>query len=301
MVVPLAPEVLAPFSRFSLYNSPYPAHNRGCAVDLYPPLVNPTVSSGCTSTCAPSPIAGEVLDIRTTRAPPKPYAAEHDHLVLVDTDEHLARVLHVEPSVEVGDRVTVGDPLGQLVRSGYFAPWVDRHVHLEFRPSDENPYRASGSLPIVPDVEITGLPWDGTGTVVETGDTYAELDAPVHPAPGEQYAAIAAADGTPLDGGLAHYTGGGAYEDGRPDEGVQSSSDTRPLSILGQHIGTVRGRTVEWADVAIRVNGTDITGLSLFCGRDTLNAKLVCPNHGLEVGDRVEVTVVPTDDPVQLG
>lgn len=301
MAVSLAPEALALFSRFSLYNSPYPAHDRGCAVDLYPSSVDRTVSSGCTSTCAPSPVAGEVLDIRTTRAPPKPYAAEHDHLILVDTNEHLARVLHVEPSVEVGDRVTVGDPLGKLVRSGYFAPWVDRHAHLEFRPSDANPYRASGSLSIVPDVEITGLPWDGTGRVVETGDTYAVLDAPTHPAPGEQFAAIAAGDGISLDGGLVHYAGGGAYEDGRPDEAVQSSRDGRPLSFLGRRVGTVRGQTVEWADVAVRANGVDITGLSLFCGRDSLGAKLVCPDHELEGGDRVEVTVAPTDDPVRLG
>ncbi|MFB6171264.1 MAG: hypothetical protein ABEJ23_01940 [Haloarculaceae archaeon] len=286
MAVPvsLAPEALAPYPRFSLYNSPYPAHDRGCAIDLYPD-----------ADVAPSPVAGEVLDTRTTRAPPKPYAAEHDYLVLIDAGEYVARVLHVQPSVAAGDRVRVGDPLGRLVRSGYFAPWVDDHVHLGFREPDANHYRASGSLPVSPAVPVTGVPWDGAGTVVETGETYAVLDAPGHPAPGERYAAIAAADGTPLDGGLVHYGGGGALADD-PGDGVE-----RPVSLLGRRVGTARGRTVEWADVAVLANGERVTGLSLACGRDALGAKLVCPDHDLAVGDRVAVAVEPTDDPVRLG
>ena len=135
---------LGRYQRFSLYNSPYAAHDRGCAIDLYPEA-GPTRAMD-----APSPVAGEVLDTRTVRAPPKEYAVEHDHLVLVAVDADgggpdvppgtVARMLHVEPSVEAGDRVEVGDSLGTLVRAGFFAPWVDNHIHLGFRGPDANPY-----------------------------------------------------------------------------------------------------------------------------------------------------------------
>lgn len=111
MAVSLDPAVLFQYRRFTLYNSPYVSHDHGCAVDLYPERET-----------APSPVAGEVLDTRTVRAPPQSYAAENDHLILVETGSHVARMLHVEPSVHAGDSVAIGDPLGDLVRAGFFAP-----------------------------------------------------------------------------------------------------------------------------------------------------------------------------------
>ena len=168
MAVTLPAEALSRYQRFSLYNSPYVAHDHGCAIDLYPDTgLGP--ASGDSPIDAPSPIAGRVLETRTVRAPPKPYAPEHDHLVLVDTGEHVARILHVAPTVEPGDVVDVGDSLGTLVRAGFFAPWVDNHVHLELRDVDANPYRASGSLPLEPGIELESVDWDGSGTVVEVG------------------------------------------------------------------------------------------------------------------------------------
>lgn len=311
--VPLPAEVLDRYPRFSCYNSPYPAHDRGCAVDLYPE-----------SNAGRSPVAGEVLDTRTVRCPRRPYAVDRDHLVVVDVADDwaggagrdlVARVLHVDPAVSTGDRVKIGDSLGEMVRSGFFGQWVDNHVHLGFRRADANPYRASGSLPVAPQVAVTGAPWDGTGTVVEVGETYARLDAPVHPKPGS-WASVAADDGTPLDGGLVHYAGGGAYPIAPLEEGA-------PISLLGTEVGSSRARsgvgsdatgggagtagigagaTVEWADVAIRASGVRATGLSLFASRGTFGAKLVFhEGHGFAVGDEVSVEISPTDDPIRLG
>jgi len=274
MTVSIPAAVLDQYRLFSLYNSPYAAHDHGCAIDLYPE-----------TNLAPSPVAGEVLDTRTVRAPPKPYAVEHDHLVLVDTGEHVARMLHVDPSVEPGDVVAIGDPLGEMVRSGFFAPWVDNHVHLGFRDPDADHYRASGSLPVEAAVPVEALPWDGTGTVVERGDTYVVLDAPVHPAPGERFVGVAAGpDGTGgggvLDGGLPHYDHGGVLPAG---EGA--------VSLVGTTVGTARNRDVTWDDVVVRANGTPIHGLSLYAGRTAFGAKLVCPDWDAAVGEHVEVTV----------
>jgi hypothetical protein len=270
-------DVLSRYPRFSLYNSPYPAHDCGCAIDLYPG-----------TDVAPSPVAGEVLDTRTVRCPPKPYATDHDHLILVDTGEHVARLLHIDPGVEAGNHVEVGDSLGTMIRSGFFGRWVDNHIHLGFRDHDQNPYRAGGSLPVQVDVDVRGLAWDGTGTVIETGPTHALLDAPAHPGGG--YAGLAADDGSVLDGGLAHYSGGGVLAD---REGS--------VSLLGQEVGVASGRDVEWGDVGVWANGVRATGLSLFLSRTQFGAKLVFhQGHDFSVGDALRVELGDCEDPIRL-
>lgn len=270
----LSADVLSQYPRFSRYNSPYPAHDAGCALDLYPDDPNHA---------APSPVAGEVVDTRTVRCPPKPYAVDEDHLIVVDTGEWLARILHVDPGVDTGETVAVGDSLGRTVRSGFFGPWVADHLHVGFRPRDANPTRASGSLPVSLPVDVTPVAWDGSGTVADVGDTYVVLDEPTHPNPGA-FAALATDEGVPLDGGLPHYDPGGVFAD---------TDSARTLSLLDTPIGTVAGdgRTVDWRDVTVRANGRDVLGLSLFAGRDTLGVKVVCPDHDFTVGDDVRLTV----------
>ncbi|WP_232700334.1 hypothetical protein [Halobacterium wangiae] len=266
-MVTLDGDVLRRYPRVSRYNSPYPAHDAGCAVDLYPGTDR-----------AGSPVAGDVVETRTVRCPDQPYAEDEDHLVVVDTGEYLARMLHVDPAVEPGDTLAVGDHVGRLVRSGFFAPWVDNHVHLGFRERDQNAVRASGSLPLDLGLPVESVAWDGTGRVVETGETWARLDAPEHPAPGETFAGLAADDGAVIDGGLPHYEAGGA------------TGDADTVSLLGTVVGDRRNdRTVTWRDVTPTANGVPIRGLSLWLGVDDLGLKLVCPGHDLSVGDRVDV------------
>ena len=276
MVVTIPAEVVTRYRRFSLYNSPFVAHDSGRAIDLYPD-----------GDAAPSPVAGEVLDVKRVRAPPKPYAPEHDYLILVDDGERIARILHVEPSVEPGDSVAVGDSLGALVRAGFFAPWVPNHLHLGFRDRGVDPYRASGSLPVAVDVAVEALSWDGTGTVAETGACWARLDAPVHPAPGEGFVGLANEAGGPdqpdgvLDGGLPHYAGGGLVG-GTADRAV----------LAGSEVGTASGRDVDWHDLTVLANGAPVTGLALFCARDDFGVKLVGEDLPVGVGDDVVVEVV---------
>jgi len=268
-MVTVPASALARYRRFSLYNSPYAAHDHGCAIDLYPE-----------TNCGLSPVAGDVIDTRTVRAPSRPYAVDEDHLILIDTGDHVARILHVEPAVAPGDRVAIGDSLGEMVRSGFFAPWVDNHVHLGFRDPDANPYRAAGSLPVDVAVDVCPLDWDGTGRVRDVGETYVVLDGPDHPEPGS-WAGVACAPGVVLDGGCPHYDGGGALP------GADG-----PVSIAGSRVGVADGRDVTWDDISLVANGRRIEGLSLFIARDAdFGAKLVCPTHGLAVGDQVAVTV----------
>ncbi|WP_049907774.1 hypothetical protein [Natrinema pallidum] len=288
MAVTLPEAVLARYERFSLYNSPYPAHDGGCAIDLYPG----TLADGRT-TAAPSPVAGTVRETRTVRAPPKPYAPDNDHLILLEPAdsspfaELTVRILHVDPAVDAGDRLDRGDSLGRLVRAGFFAPWVDNHLHVGFRSPDRNPYRASGSLPIALDATVFPLEWDGTGRVRSTGDTYAVLDAPTHPDPGAAFVGVRADGGGVLDGGVPHYAGGGLLE--RPEP---PAADEPTVSLNGDRLGVADGRTIAWDDVTVTANGEPITGLSLFCARDgEFGAKLICPDRSFARGERVRVRV----------
>lgn len=278
-MVTLPGDVVRRYERFSQYNSPYPAHDRGRGIDLYPG-----------GDVARSPVAGAVLETRTVRCPPKSYAVDEDHLLLVDCGDVVARVLHVDPSVAAGESIAVGDRIGTLVRSGFFGQWVDGHLHLEFRRPGQDLHRATGSLPLEVGPTVAGVRWDGAGRVVETGPTHVQLDAPAVDDEGG-FAAIASDEGIPLDGGLAHYAGGGVLEPAPGD-----------VSLLGTTVGRADGRDVTWADVAVRANGRRATGLSLFASRVPFGAKLVFhEGHDFATGDRVEVAVEPTDEPVRLG
>ncbi|UPM42381.1 hypothetical protein [Halocatena salina] len=281
----LGSDVLMEYQRFSLYNSPYTAHDSGCAIDLYP-------QPG--ETTAHSPVAGTVLDTQRVRAPETPYTSAHDHLLLLDTGASIARLLHVDPAIEPGNFVAVGDPIGTFVRAGFFDPWVDDHIHLGFRPPDADPYRASGSLPIDVDVPLRALAWDGTGRVVERGETYVVLDRPEHPDPGACFVGVDAGSDTGssvLDGGCPHYAGGGRL-------GVDvtvSDGTTEDVSVASAHVGSADGRSVQWDDIELRANGTPITGLSFFLSRDSFGVKLICPDARFEVGEHITIGIRHAD------
>ncbi|EMA65624.1 hypothetical protein [Halorubrum kocurii] len=293
MAVTLPSAVVDRYRRFSRFNSPYPAHDDGRAIDLYP--------DGETGV---SPVAGVVRETRSVGCPDRSYAADEDHLIVVELDDDwcrragaapgtVARILHVVPAVSAGDRVAVGDALGPLTRSGFFGRWVDNHVHLGFRPPDANAHRASGSLPVDVDVQVEPVRWDGAGAVVERGPTHVVLDGPSHPDPGRRFAALASDEATPLDGGLAHYAGGGAF--GGVVEGTA-------VSLWGTRVGVAGGRGIAWEPVDVLANGERVVGLSLFAARDGgLGAKVVCPDSRFELGETVSLALAPSDDPIRLG
>lgn len=294
-MVTVSSAMLEPFEAFTCFNSPYAAHDDGRAIDLYPGQDR-----------APSPVAGEVVAIERVRAPPKPYAPDHDVLIVVDTGEPpgpvtdtpdgpaLARLLHVEPSVAVGDRVDLGDDLGRLLRAGFFAPWVANHIHLGFRSPGTDHRRASGSHRISLGVAPEGIAWDGRGRVVRTGPTYVELEPPDgldRLAPSD-WVGLATGAGAVLDGGLPHYANGGRLDAlvARGDPPADGA-----VRILGSRVGEATDRRVRWDDLTVRAGETELTGLSLSCARaDRFRPKLICPDHRFDGGERLSVTIHPS-------
>lgn len=269
-MVEVSADVLFMYRYFSLYNSPYPAHREGCAIDLYPALLS-----------APSPVAGKVKMIRRVRTPKRPYAEPFDYLIVIDTGARYARILHVDPTVREGDEVREGMSLGRVVRSGFFAPWVENHIHLGYRSYDADPVRATGSEPIGVSVPIREVIWDGSGQVITRGDSFVILEGPGHPCPGEAFAGISGENGV-LDGGFPHYSGGGIH-----------GETTGTVTLLGEQIGTLGEHAVTWDNVRVVVDGHAVTGISFVVHRDTVRVKLVSRNEiPIHVGEEVTVQIV---------
>lgn len=270
MSISIGPELLSQYARYSLYNSPYPSHDTGKAIDLYPG-----------HSTAYSPVSGTVIECVTVGCPKTSYASPEDHLILVDCDSYIARILHVEPWVDEDEVIQIGDPLGKLIRSGYFARWVDPHIHLEFRPPGQNPIRAAGSVPIEISQSPAPISWDGIGSIIEQGTTFIRLDAPV--SPDSTPAALSTDQGYPLDGGVPHYDGGGILD---------TTASDGCISILGTPIGTVTNQRVEWDSLVILINDRPATGLSLFVSNKSFGIKIVfADGHPFRLGETVQVTI----------
>ena len=126
--------------RYAFYNSPYPSHKENASVDIYP--------DDEFGGEAPSPVDGEVVLIRSVKAPLGHgfTASDHDTVVLIRNSENpgtVTKLLHVDPLLEVGDSVSVGEPVGTTLRSGYYGWGTSPHIHVDVRNPDD-PIRARG-------------------------------------------------------------------------------------------------------------------------------------------------------------
>ncbi|MFW9819553.1 MAG: hypothetical protein ACFFE5_08075 [Candidatus Thorarchaeota archaeon] len=122
-------------SHFSVGTSPYYAHQHGLAIDIYHDLALENYD-------VISPISGKVLKIKTLKAPKPRFmdGIDVDYLTLISNQsnsESVWKLMHVNPVVDVGDEVRIGDLLGKTIRNGYFAYWSSPHLHLELRPSND--------------------------------------------------------------------------------------------------------------------------------------------------------------------
>jgi len=216
--------------RFSFFNSPYPSHRECSAVDIYP-----SVDFGFE---APSPVEGVVVAVKIVKCPDgKGFEASTiDYVILLQSLENpdlWVKVLHVKPLVHIGDIVGVGEPLGILLRSGFFDFWTDPHVHVEVR-SPLNPIRAKGGFPFGRLIGLdtaNGLLEELRGVVVESKPEYSLIS--LNNSLGYGLPVDVEGEVGFLDGGIPHYGYFGVHVSGRPFEGSI-------VKLCGVKIGVVR-------------------------------------------------------------
>ncbi|HUV82486.1 MAG TPA: hypothetical protein VMW53_05360 [archaeon] len=126
--------------KFAFLKSPFAAHTTLSAIDIY--------SGGTFGDIAPSPVEGEVIDIREYPSP-TPFKDRDfmEYIIAIRQDESVVKILHSKPVVEVGDTVDVGDPLGILIKNGYFYFWNEPPLHVEVRNAGDY-IRASNDNPL---------------------------------------------------------------------------------------------------------------------------------------------------------
>jgi murein DD-endopeptidase MepM/ murein hydrolase activator NlpD len=272
-------------STISFHNSPYYSHNQGSAIDLYP-------SNRDFGTPATSPVEGIVRSIRRFKSPTSKWfeTPAFEPLILVENKDNpglLIKILHVDPSVQEGEPVYIGDQIGTHIRSGYFRRLTDPHIHIEVRHRSD-PIRARGGFPIRLLNGNESKPFafdqirDISGRFSLITDDYAlvELDSPL-PMLG-YYSGLAASLGDVsgvLDCGIPHYRFGGLH---LPSMSRVDSLDILKIgdNVVGRVCKSVNGFIVfETLNPKIMVNTIPILGLSL----------------GLHVGDSRTIKVIPVD------
>jgi len=214
--------------RYAFFNSPFPAHKANTGVDIYP-------GDGFGGE-APSPVDGEVVLVRRVRAPDGHgfTAADHDTVVVLknkDNPESVTKMLHIDPLVEVGDTVGVGDPIGLTLRSGYYGWGTSPHIHTEIR-DPRDPIRARGGYTLDLVEVPEGDPVDEiAGTVVHLQPEFALIELG---SLGSGLVGTVNGEPATLDGGIPYYDWLGAHLLDPPDSGT--------IELLGEPIAEITQR-----------------------------------------------------------
>ena len=263
---------------FSLFNSPYPAHLHESALDVYYPENEVLM-----------PIEeGKVLEVRWFETPKiRKDCLGFEPLILIRLNKKkVVKVLHVNPSVKVGEKVRLGDPLGKPIISGYFLPWTNPHAHFELRKVTD-PYRALGAYKLKLDKRFkVGLknPCKKGCLVFRVlekgvdGVWVQPLNA------GFRLSGLTVFSGRKqcfLDGGIPFHGYGVAVG------GKSSPIKTLDGKVLGRVIGKTNAGVVFKPIRKIYVNGKRIVGVESFLNLNLV--KLVGVKEKLSIGDHVEL------------
>ena len=271
--------------KFSFFNSPYPAHRLSTGMDVYP-------ERGF-GDAAPSPVHGEVTLVRKVRCPQSRSFKDHGHDIVLlmrslENPEKVVKMLHVEPSVEPGDVLEPGQPLGTLIRSGFYGFATHPHIHVEVRkPSDA--IRARGGHHLCRLTEVTpGRVMDElVGTVTRSIPEYSI----VRFRGAGPWGLTGSIGGVPviLDGGLPYYGWLGAHYEEVP------RGDK--IELCGSIIAEIRERrertcVADCADFSFSIDGM-LVGLSIYLHPRAAPEVVIIPHRigvlKLEEGEEVAV------------
>jgi hypothetical protein len=141
-------KIFAPIcGKFSFFKSPFAAHTSLSAVDIYP--------GGDFGDMAPSPVEGTVIDIREYSTP-TPFIEQDfiEYITAIKQGDSVVKILHIKPTVTIGDTISVGDPFGTLIHNGYFYFWNDPAMHVEVRKTGDY-IRASNHNPLITSIDFS--------------------------------------------------------------------------------------------------------------------------------------------------
>ncbi len=245
---------------YSFFNSPYVGHLLGTAVDIYFPdeVIFPMER-------------GVVEKIRKVK-PPQKYVKGEDYLIAIRLNSSLCmKILHVKPEVEVGDKLQMGDEIGNMITSGFFMPWSSKHAHIEIRKCNDY-LRARGGLELEP-VVYRAVPSTTTNEfrIVER-EKYFCWALPLRTS---GYALTPLSpDGNPVEGGLPHYGYGAVF------------SPVRAVEIFGQ-IARVEKRFgfggLFRFSFQLYANGKKIKGIGVYCNQPRIKIIGNCRDMDMKV------------------
>jgi hypothetical protein len=162
-------------SRFSFLKSPYAAHKTNSAVDIY---------YGSFGGEAVSPVDGKIIDIRSFDTPtPFKNKDSKEYLIAIEQGNHVIKIIHIEPDVSIGDKISKGDRIGSFIKNGYFIFWNDPVMHVEVRKPHDY-LRASNNLNLTPAIDWNRITYpipeitDFECRVEEINECYTLLSAP---------------------------------------------------------------------------------------------------------------------------
>jgi murein DD-endopeptidase MepM/ murein hydrolase activator NlpD len=201
-------------SRFAFFNSPYPSHKEKTGIDIY---TNETFGEK-----APCPVDGEVIMIREVKSPKGHgfHASDHDTIVLIrnqDNTETVTKILHIDPIINMGDNVKVGENIGTTLRSGYFGWGTSPHIHAEIRNIND-PLRARGGYILnLVDIPNTETMDKISGEVIHSRPEYLFIKVNQK---GLGFGGSVEGKTATLDGGIPHYGWLGAHMKDVPKSGI---------------------------------------------------------------------------------
>jgi len=272
---------------FSLTDSPYPAHVLGYAVDIYAPYPYMPAEEGTVS---------QILRIPTPKY--RCDAITSDWVLIIDLgNDMVLKILHVKPQVRAGERVFLGDELGDYIISGFFLPWSERHMHVEVRPS-KDPLKVRGAYKLVPTEELlstlSNISCVTTNRfrITYVGRSYCLAR------PAEEGLICADVSGSRYvcDCGIPHYGYGAAVGKLR----ASNTSSAATVEILGHEVGVVElaepYRIIFTPKSVLYVNNVPVRGLSTYLLRREV--KIILSDRqqlNLSVGDEVTITFMYSD------
>jgi hypothetical protein len=122
-------------------SSPYPVHVQGGAVDIF--------GSREFGASVKSPVSGEVALIDKSKVGRSHYfkSEPYDYIVVIKTKEVCVRILHVEPEIEIGQTIRVGEIIGKYIRTPLLPFWSYPHAHVDVKDSSD-PVSPQNAFPL---------------------------------------------------------------------------------------------------------------------------------------------------------